>query len=719
VRKLSKIIYENIAYYFYKKYKYPKLKFSQYNYRERKFDEISTINRDDVFEEIIDKLADNKIFILKGNVGNGKSTFLRKLYFDLDDTFQEYKYLPIYINILDQDIDTSSEEKLYSSILEKIIKFLRISKISIMEDNRKIKKSSNTVEINANGSSGVNLFQLFKLIIKQSHSISDTNISENNTTKQSIYQIERPLDIIQSFADDLYDRNKTEIILLIDNLDTLNYDNERYMFFDDENGFGKFKNKTTIAKKFIYNMIQQLNGSKVKLFFSMRPYVYSHFNFSQQDQNGEFLREMVEYEILGNYSGEAIELRAEILKEVCDDEKLKLVYNKKRKYSNILELYKSFDSLYKDIFRKKDSKYTKTIEEFFNICNQGHRTITMFYHDVKFHPDFYKDLFTHNAIQLYKLDFKKSYTQIIPKKYHQDRLNTHSGKKYSYPNIFVTINGIECNNDVREACMPTSFTYWLKYLILLYVSNQKSITVENIIKTFHNDQNGYDLEAVKLVIGSLGTINEYNCLYYDFGGEEILTCDDLISKTYVTPTRFGKYLIESEISFSLLDLQFFVEDWLLLKPYYKKIFKEKNDIEFFKNSIDRNHLNLNEKKDTDKNKKIFYPLSYNYLLSGEEQFRKMMKFKAKQSILFLFYLESSFKYEQEKYKEIWKKVESSCINNKRIFRENFFSDKRKKVIDELYELFKDHTNKDSDKDELENFLKTCSNYQDNITQIAS
>ena len=128
-----------------------------------------------------------------------------------------------------------------------------------------------------------------------------------------------------------------------------------------------------------------------------------------------------------------------------------------------------------------------------------------------------------------------------------------------------------------------------------------------------------------------------------------------------------------------------IEDWLLLKPYYKKIFKEEKDIIFYKNNIDRNHLNEQEKKRIeDKNKdksneklEVFYPLSYNYLLSGEEQFRKMMKFKAKQSILFLFYLESSFKYEQEKHKEIWKKVESSCINNKRIFKSRFSYNSRR------------------------------------------
>lgn len=673
-----------LAYHFIdQKYSYPNLNKYSFNKKSGNFDDIDKISRDDVYQSFYEDIQSNNNIFLIGSIGDGKSTLIKKLCLNMSNDFNETKYLPFYIDILDPKFELDNYEKLFNSTLEKIKDILEISKITITEINTNETKEESQLNIQTENSSKISLFSILKSEIKANTNNSSIDINQNQQSTEYTYEIDNPLNIIRNFNKRIK-KSGYKMILFLDNLDTLNYDNERYMLFDEEEGYHKFNNKVKLVRSYIKEMMLSFKNSAIPLVFALRPYVRSHFALIQQNTFDQTLAEnTVEYKITGNYSEEILDKRAELLDEICT--KINTVDTiKKTTFEKVIELSKEYQCLYKNIFHAKEKLYANTLKEFYNISSQGYRTIVNFYHDLEFYPDVYESLFSHDVIQLYKLDFYKSFSQILPNKCHKGIIGNHSGKKYSYPNIFLVVTSTDCNENISSSCQPNYFTYWLKYLILLYVSHEKDLKIKEILNVFLNNGSSYDDHSVRLVLGSLGTSNEYNCIRYNFNSNEIDSLEKLENETHINSTRLGQYIIKNELSFSLLDLQFFVEDWLLPKPRLNKIFDEI----IFDEEVKE--------------------LNYNYLLSEEKKFTKMIKYKAKKSILFLFFLEYSLKYEQEKYKLTWTKIKEK-VGNKYIFKNEFFKEKRQNIIDEVMDLFKYHdkTKKDKHKSELNDFINKC------------
>ena len=673
------------------KYEYPQMHAFTLNKISRRHDKKTEIEPKDSYRHMLSQLnKENSFIFLTGNIGSGKSTYLKRLAIDLVKEEGERDYLPFYIDILDfmhHDI-LHDEEKIYDNILAKILNTLKTTKITEEESNASSLNDSVTLDSKLS-------FSLLWARLSAQGIVKSSN--EHATKKVSSFEITDPLEIIKQI-DIIATKQNKKIIIMLDNFDTFAYDNERYMFFEGI-GFDHFESRIHIAKNVVHKLIHTFNKTNISIIFALRPYVKSHFfPISQQNQIISSIAEKTTiYEIIGDYSKEVLEKRGELLSEICTlIAKDSSIIKEKTKRENILKISKSYNQLFLEIFNKKENS---TFSDFYNIVSQGYRTIINFYNALEFHPSLYKTYFTHHVIQLYKLSFHQSYCQVLPQECQDENdEHVHSGKLYSYPNMFLVVCAADCNS--ADICTNTNyFTYWLKYLVLLFINEKKEINLKEVIEIFSDyRKKTYQDHAVKLTIGSLGTVNEYNCIKYDFNSDNINNVDELIAKTKVSTSRLGANIINNKLSFSIYDLQFFTEDWLLPKPK-SSIFDESFALEY----------------------RALYTIdyTYDYLLSDKGNFTKMMMNKAKRSILFLYFLEYSMMYEREKYSDVWEKIQKE-VGSVHIFNNNFFEFKRLKLIETVInELFKGYPNKNLEqkREKLLTFKDRCETQKENIKEF--
>lgn len=218
-------------------------------------------------------------------------------------------------------------------------------------------------------------------------------------------------------------------------------------------------------------------------------------------------------------------------------------------------------------------------------------------------------------------------------------------KDSHFPNLFLVRCDHAYNAVDKVACTSHLPIFMLKYLILVFCYCEKNTTVFNIINFFSS----YPVHAVRLCIGSLGTANEYNCLDITVDGEfsELPSLEKSIS---VKLTRRGKYLIRNWFCFGFESLQLYADDWLMHRPILSRI-----------NFNDKYIENMFYGANVDK-------INYNYLFSDDKEFHKnatieMIRYKVKQSILFLYYILSASNYEKNAYNDTWKKLDNLCNKN--------------------------------------------------------
>ena len=120
--------------------------------------------------------------------------------------------------------------------------------------------------------------------------------------------------------------------------------------------------------------------------------------------------------------------------------------------------------------------------------------------------------------------------------YNNTRLK-YSQEEEHFPNIFLNDCVVSHNDKFPEAHKAHEHTYWLKYFIMKVVVASSGMTLNQIIELFHI-KGGYKEHLVRHAVGSLCTTNEFACLHVD---------PSQYSKQYIfrqlLPTLRGKKLL--------------------------------------------------------------------------------------------------------------------------------------------------------------------------------
>jgi len=505
------------------------------------------------------------------------------------------------------------------------------------------------------------------------------------------------LDILKALTD-----KKVFVSIILDNLDSFAYTDERYMFLDGD-GFEDFNIGVNKVKRVIKDL--DMYAKVVSITYALRPYVLTHlisFNLGNIPQGT--LEKSIVYQIKSQpeiTAKQTMESRILLFEALMN--KLKFDENDiRQEFGHLKEKFNTLKTNFQSNIKGSD-----VFEKFYNISTQGYRSIIRFFELLPLHPDLFERYLTSSDILLlYKLGLRKKYSQIIPPyvgnhspanvKYRQG----FTGKNINYPNIFLVVSNAGCNEKYDNACIPNTITFWLKYNLLSYVKSNNNVSMSGILNDFCGNENlfiegYYEPHLVKLAIGSLGTVNEYNCIEYNFSDiQQLNTVHDLYNFTIISSTNRGDNLINSNELFDIGTLQFLLEDWLLPKPIISKLIE--HDLKF------QHEISELFSKKT----------NYEYLIDKEEYIKKLKPFmhlKVKQSIWFLTILEITLKYEKILYRNVY-----DNINFEENMDENFFLKKKEKIIERVQDhilksYYSSITKEEKAKEtiELENFLNRC------------
>jgi len=671
-----------------KYYKYPDI---QKLYRNDQ-SVLEDINAERVFENILDSITapDVKV-VIQGDVGDGKSTFLSKLALDLynykDD---EIQILPIVINIhkynaLLESQKSDALEMFWQQLYKDIIKDIKDKKDIIVYETQRVEKKTKSLE-------KTTLLAKLSLMTKLSAIIASMEASLNASDENSIVEEENTtlisttdytlIEKLKKIITEL-DTQQIRTVLIFDNLDTLYYDHERYMLF--EKGFKKLNTKIKLVKDIVHNVTDELKNAGCSYIFTVRPYVYNHVfnNLTQDSQSNQRVTEL--YRLKHIEPNMPVDMRLDMLRDLVEylkDSKQLKPGKKKRLENHLHDFLRIIDEC------KRSNR--NLFEKFFSLSNQGFRSIIRFYRDTLYNPTIFNNYFTHDILFLYKLSRRELYSQLFGP-------SCNLKKSSYYPNMFLVSCDNYCNIEYEEACKPHGLTYWLKYLILFVVFNKEGITVREILNIF----SAYEEHVVRLAIGSLATANEYNCISLYFSSDpEMVTKLEAIASLYMTSR--GSFLINKDYSFNFENIQLYFDDWLLPKPKIEKLGIEDESI--------KSIYQVSASEDR---------YSYQYLLNGNRKdhrkdHQNIISIKAKQSLLFLYFLESTKALERQKYYNTWKKIERYSKKHSRIFDDDFFTVMRKDVIDQANIVYgKDKAFKEG----LIKFNKKLSGIKQNIDEF--
>jgi len=440
--------------------RYPNIEAYSYNQHNQKYLPKKNIDRHNLKNEFLSDLASpGKIIFLTGNVGEGKSSLLHKFHIETSVTEDEdgWTYFPVLVDvqkILRKAKSIVDTNLFYSLILERFI----------IEIEKRYKLPEMEKDITENKQAGKHTLSLsaklsLKAIIASFNASSTLDSIETNkytSTTESIRRFDTPLAKITHLAEKLND-NKVRMILMVDNLDTFSYSDERYMLFSK--GFEKFQSNVFKAKDIVNEILTNLDESHISYIFTLRPYVLSHiFDPSTENHLDNTISAKTNiYKIKFDYQNNSKYIflsRLKLIYDLCE-----LIQNNenipKTKKENIQEISNQYLQKIDSIEKQHRSSIAKVFSDFYDITNQGYRSIVLFYKNLEYNPNLLERYFTHDVLHLYKLDFFQQYCQMLPSEYSTTQ------KNYHYPNIFLVVCNAECNQNATDdiACHPNKFTY--------------------------------------------------------------------------------------------------------------------------------------------------------------------------------------------------------------------------------------------------------------------
>jgi len=502
------------------------------------------------------RLGSNKVRIVEGKTGIGKTLLARRLELDtLEEFLREFPNravidyrrrgysipLPVYIDVFHifskgdtlrfepEDIDM---EKLKEEIIERTFDLLR------MGDGR-LRFRGGFLEVE---------------IIKSKAKEESWNLKDLCTFLKE---------------------NKVHLLLIFDEMDEYQFFYTRYAFFDE---FLKrmhdkiFANVTQLIRNFTEESRWGCLG--INAIFFMRNDLstlvcrqFQRRNLNTGDPTLTVL-EMEEPEIRVIFFS-----RYRLLTSVLDDRDVRNAIHSLGFRHNQL-LLNALHGIW-----MKPSKVHLLIKE---IAHHGYRSLIKFYSELKIPLDS-RDLLI-RYVQNPPYSFLIVYINNLYRKYTQAQGH--------FPNMFLN-DAVVLKNEFRRKGVPESLkasfeeahkphlhTYWLKYLVLKYIvkmdkkEDGERVFLRDLIKVFC-EKGKYEEHLLRHVVGSLSTPNESWCLECEISEEE--SADSVELK----PTNRGKTLVSKygeldkelreelrnvEFCFSLEYLETIIDDYLLSLP---------------------------------------------------------------------------------------------------------------------------------------------------------
>ncbi len=459
----------------------------------------------------------NKISLLTGTIGDGKTTLMSKLIYDIDKN--QEKVIPIYISIEEEWYETDQD------------------------GTKRPKRIDGTFyrEI---------LFKKIKLTLE-----NDPRIPDYLGKNFEGLEIESAISELVKFV---YQLNFS-MVFIFDDLDRYHFYYDKYYLFDNENQYQSLDDIKNLFNKFSKpDKSMPLAYLGVSVVFVLRDYVYSTIreNYGLNSHGTSSTC----YGIKKPNYKEVVNARLNLLADAIQ------ALNKQTSFwkdvqLNIDNIKNIIASIRQDL-NSNDPKPTN-LEKVFFLSHHGCRSIIDFMKGLKvFGVTGREDVIRRYLIEdhsvivlLYMLNHMRLYTQD----------NNH------FPNLFLINAHVISNKKTREL-YPKAFekhrhTYWLKYLILLYIKNQgeEGCTIRKLMAVFC-EIGKYEPGIVKLVIGSLATPNWFSCIEIKY---ESITMEATSRK--VVLTKRGLFLLskdhhDQEFCFSFNYLQLIIDDYLLHFP---------------------------------------------------------------------------------------------------------------------------------------------------------
>lgn len=402
------------------------------------------------------------------------------------------------------------------------------------------------------------------------HAELPADLQSQSPFHQGEFKTAHDLDEAVRILSALYAKSKLMPLIIVDNGDRFFFENARYRFFPD---FARRRDwhldDTFVALVDRFVLESSLGKIGASVLFVCRKYVYQHcLRISDAaDPTGPVRQDHKVYQIFANSPEYVLAARIKLISNAID-----AVAGKYRNAEMFRERLKFLKGRLDWLLNENTSGREPALRTLWRLAPQGHRSWLHFLSalpvDVGPGAEVADRIFTSPRIllRLYITNMRKRYTQ----------------KHGHFPNIFLNDALVLASETFGDAHQPHLHSYWLKYLILKYVSvprrerTRKVFNSENVIRFFVDDLK-YEDHLVRLAVGSLSDPATSMCL-------RIVRPDRIVRHIeQLQLSDRGEVLIaerggDGPLCFSFDYLQLITDDYLLALPtsVAEKIFVDAN-----------------------------------------------------------------------------------------------------------------------------------------------
>ena len=354
-------------------------------------------------------------------------------------------------------------------------------------------------------------------------------------------------------------KNRIRLFIIMDNTDRYHFYYSKYTFFDEY----KNKQSATVQKNFskifnIFSRTEILGDQGLAILFVCRRSVFKFWmsSYKPEDNQRSFIEDYGAFQIQKIDEVTAIKSRLELM-AIAISEIEKVQSGKAKDYNKIVK------ELEDVLMESLSSKGRNTLSLIKDLTHHGTRSFIEFLCririDYRDQYAIYRRLFhdqPHNLLRIYITNLNRRFAQYC----------NH------FPNIFLVDAVIAPDKNFPNAHIPHKHTYWLKYLLLSFIvkrAEEGEVITFNELYEIFVDVCKYEDHLFRLALGSLNTVNSYQCIEIDESGTDFGDC------IRIKPTLRGKTLISIDSNetpnlipfiFEFDYLQFVVDDPQLALP---------------------------------------------------------------------------------------------------------------------------------------------------------
>ncbi len=448
---------DNITSYFINvKYKIPKVRLydSDEDFNYSKF--LDEFNSHAVhYESHVNKhiLGSNRVRYIIGDVGTGKSTFLRRLMADLEalnEKSDSLKNIVVHINCENILNTRSQPTPITGAFYVEIFKIMLDCAIGILPE------------------------------------IQTTDIYQN-------FNPAFPDNNIKELCAKVLERNY-RFTLILDNLDFYHYYYSRYAFFVEYRDRQEESIKDNLNDLIIHFTRGTFLGlSGLNVLIPLREVVWEDLSsvtpgIETHTEDNRAIR------LIPRSDDEVIGSRITLFKDACE-------ILKKDRSLDCTELDWSISAI-ETYFRRGQKKKNSPIDFIFKLGQQGHRSLVEFFNSLALSP------YEFELIERLIVD----QSEILINLYINKMQCKYSQKANHFPNLFLVDCRAFYDPEFSLAHEPHIHTYWLKYIILSLVYKNPKIRYGEIHEMLSDGEHGYEAHLIRHATGSLCTTNEFRCL---------------------------------------------------------------------------------------------------------------------------------------------------------------------------------------------------------------